>query len=283
MITKRFSRGLIASLLLATSTAAFGQASTLFEKAPPEIEEALRARIMQFYQAHVDGKWRLADQVVAEESKDTFLGADKQRLKSYSIVKIKYSKDFSDAEVVASCRTEMVMHGNRMEVPLAIASHWKTIEGQWFWYAPTVTGKWMTPAGPMTAGPDNGQKPSRAMPGDPAVLAAQLLDRIKVDKTEILLSSYEPASMEVIVTNDTDGPVNVKVDVDGAFAGVTAKIDKPVLNAHDKATVVFACTPKDKAPKPTLTARISVEPFQKVFTLKMTFAIPPEIQKMIPK
>ena len=44
-------------------------------KTADEMDEALRARIHKFYQAHVDAKYRIADQVVAEDSKDLFFAA----------------------------------------------------------------------------------------------------------------------------------------------------------------------------------------------------------------
>src|SRR5215472_8240570 len=37
------------------------------ETAPPEIDQALRARVTQFYSAHVTGKWRDAFAVVADD------------------------------------------------------------------------------------------------------------------------------------------------------------------------------------------------------------------------
>jgi hypothetical protein len=60
----------------------------LFQKAPPEVDEALRARVTKFYQAHVDGKYRLADEVVAEDSKDAFFEARKPRYRKFELSRI---------------------------------------------------------------------------------------------------------------------------------------------------------------------------------------------------
>ncbi|MGH9667955.1 MAG: hypothetical protein ACRD9L_26355, partial [Bryobacteraceae bacterium] len=53
------------------------------DSAPPPVEQALRARITQYFQAYVDGKWRVAERLVADDSIDAFLGADKDRLLSF--------------------------------------------------------------------------------------------------------------------------------------------------------------------------------------------------------
>ena len=51
----------------------------------------------------------------------------------------------------------------------------------------------------------------------------------------------------------------------------------------DTAVLKINCEPKDRSAKPTLTARITVEPTNQVFTVRVTFAIPPEVEKQIPK
>src|ERR1700726_4555299 len=72
----------------------------LFSKAPPDVEEALRARISKFHQAHVDGKPRRAEEVVAEDSKDFFYDMKKPKALSFEIGKIEYSKDFTEAKAI---------------------------------------------------------------------------------------------------------------------------------------------------------------------------------------
>ena len=46
--------------------------SDLFEKAPPPIDEALRARVAQFYHAYTTGKFREAYPLVAEDCRMLF-------------------------------------------------------------------------------------------------------------------------------------------------------------------------------------------------------------------
>src|ERR1700741_2577386 len=76
----------------------------LFEKAPPPIDEALRARVAQFYHAYTTGKFREAYPLVAEDAQDAFLGSSKDSLKSCETLRIKYSDNFSKADVVEACK-----------------------------------------------------------------------------------------------------------------------------------------------------------------------------------
>lgn len=252
------------------------------EKAPAEVDSALRARVKQFYQAHVDGKYRVADQVVAEESKDVFFAAAKPRYKAYSIVKIEFSEDFSKADVLVACDADWSIRGEVMPVKIPVSSSWKVADGQWFWYvAPVKEVK--TPFGMMNfnAAGSAPSTPKRAIPGDPAALARQILDAVRLDKAEIQLSSYDNASAEVRVTNGLQGIVNVRADLDGVFPGVTWKFDRTQIQPGEVGILTVSCTPKDKAPKPTLTLRIFVEPTGQVLPVKITFAVPPEIQSVI--
>lgn len=59
----------VAFLLLFSVVTFAQQSDDLFEKAPPNVDEALRARITEFYQYFVDGKFRDADGLVADDSK----------------------------------------------------------------------------------------------------------------------------------------------------------------------------------------------------------------------
>src|SRR5690348_16195010 len=65
-------------LFLIPSLLAFGQeASVPSEKAPPEVNQALQARIDKFYGAFIRGKFREAYLLVSEDSQDAFMESAK--------------------------------------------------------------------------------------------------------------------------------------------------------------------------------------------------------------
>ena len=62
----------LASFAFLTALAAAQTATNPFDKAPPNVDDALKTRVTEFYQDHIDGKFRKAEQLVAEDSKDAF-------------------------------------------------------------------------------------------------------------------------------------------------------------------------------------------------------------------
>src|SRR5579872_5079559 len=129
---------------------AFGQDnSDLFDKAPPPIDEALRARVTQFYHAYTTGKFREAYPLVAEDSQDAFLGSSKEVLKSCDTLRIRYTENFTSADVVEGCKGEWNYHGVKTPTSFPFTSHWKIIDGQWYWYflKPTMVPSPFSPTG----------------------------------------------------------------------------------------------------------------------------------------
>ncbi len=249
----------------------------LFEKAPPSVDEALRARVGKFYQAHVDGKFRLADQVVAEDSKDIFFAADKKRYRAFEIARINYSDNFTKARVVVAVDTDFATAGRSFPVKMPLTTLWKVIDGEWFWY--TQPAKEIdSPFGKMKPGAEGAAPPPFPAKLDPAAI----LNQVSVDKTEVRLSSYEKAEAEIIVTNRAAGAVSLAVDYNG-FPGLEIALDRKELKGGEVARLALRCNPKDKAPKPTVVANLRVEPFNRVIPIRITFAVPPEVEKSLPK
>jgi hypothetical protein len=267
---------------------AFGQnPSELFEQAPPQLDQALRARVAKFYQAHVDGKFRVADQVVAEDSKDAFFAADKTRYRGFEIIKITYSEQFTRASVLTTCDTDFVTPMARFPVKVPITSLWKLENGEWFWYLDPRPQRALTPFGkrdapvapapePPPGGPSGGGPPARL----PDV--ADILKQVTVTPTEVRLSSYEPASAEVTVSNRMPGAIRLSLHYAG-FPGFKAGLDRTSLGAGESARILVECKPADKRPKPTLTVELQIEPTGQTIPIRVLFAVPPEIEKVLPK
>src|SRR5947209_3761579 len=177
------------TLVLSAMFMAQAQDTDLFTKAPPDVDEALRARITLFYQAHIAGKFNDAYQVVADDSKDMFLASGRQTYKSCEIAKISYSDNFTNANVVTACKGELQWRGKRMPATMPLPSTWKLVNGQWFWYA-VKRDAVETPFGISRVTPDNGTAQSPPIPADPMAAARDILSKVAVDKTEIQLKGY---------------------------------------------------------------------------------------------
>ena len=94
-------RQLLFSTLIALALSAQTTTTSNLDKPPLDVDDALRARIGQFYDHHVQATpsaYRRAEQLVAEESKDDYYVMSKLELKSYRIGSIEYSGNFTRAK-----------------------------------------------------------------------------------------------------------------------------------------------------------------------------------------
>ncbi len=246
----------------------FGQAAgDLFSKAPPDVDAALRGRVTKFYQAHVDGKFRVADEVVAEDSKEVFFAAQKTRYKGFEIVKIAYSDQFTKARVVVAVDTDMAFPGmGKVAVKAPLTTTWKLENGEWFWYVDPNLGK-ETPFGRMKPGEgESSGGPFLNKGPDPQAL----IKLVSVDKTKVQLSGESPTA-EVHVSNGMSGAVSLSLEYSTA-AGFEASLDTKEVARGGSAKILIRSVPGDKAPGSTATVRLHVQPLGHTIPIEVQFA-----------
>ena len=66
---------------------------------PEKVDKALRGRVNEFFQYHVDGNFRKAMELVADETQNEYFDSGKTKLKSFKLDDIKYSDKFDKATV----------------------------------------------------------------------------------------------------------------------------------------------------------------------------------------
>lgn len=255
----------------------FGQ--TLADRlasAPPDVDQALRARITKYYQAFVDGKFRTADEVVADESQDAFYAMEKDQYKGFQIVRVTYSDDFTKAEAVVSCKTEWAFHGHRAPITAPFTSHWELKkDGQWYWYLPhqEVTE---TPFGGMRAGPDGGRAGNGfPIPPDPRQLAASILRQVKLDKSEVAIDNSKESRTAVRVLNEAPGTVELKVN-GPVPQGLSLSFEKEKLAAKEGTTLWVSYRPPEDAASPIgpVNVTVVVSPIGTSLPLRIDFRPP---------
>jgi len=280
-----------AALFLATCSLGFSQESSdLFDKAPPPIDEALRARVDTFYQAHVSGKFREAFALVAEDSQDAFFAAPKAQFKKCETVRINWSEQFTKAKVVESCDGEFRFHGQTAPVKRPMSSDWKLVDGQWYWCFVKPDMR-QTPFSPTGLAPITNVAPA-ASPGklpssdEVNTLAAGILQRVKVDKTTIKLRSDESSKDELHVRNEMPGAISFTVG-QVAIPGLKITPAKTELQANEETTVVFeyrlddtsiACVDCAKHIQSTVASGLRIQPTGQYFPIEIVFANPPAQQ-----
>src|SRR5580692_11095665 len=124
--------------LLFVPTVLFVLPSTAFAQvpapaAPPEVEQALRARVTEFFQDFVDVKFRQAINLVAEDTQDAYFSSPKAEYKEFRIDGIDYSDNFSKATVrltmkqVWKLKAEGFLQDTIVDAPMSTA--WKVENG----------------------------------------------------------------------------------------------------------------------------------------------------------
>lgn len=281
-----FTAWMAASLLLLKG--AYSQ-SDLFDKAPPGVEEGLRARVDTFYQMWADGKFRAAEKFVAEDSQEVYYQMEKRKYDGCKILRLRYEQDFTLAAVTVECKGTWSIQGTDVLTGMAMTRLWRLDKGEWYWTvgAPAkmdtpfgVSGVSQTPYGGIAG---SAEMFKNGLPTDIKKLGAQILGQVAPDKREVRLSSFEKATAKVTVHNGLSGPVTVRADQDSLPRGLVAVFDRTVIPGNSDGVLTLSYEPKDKSPKSMGTVRISVDPINQVFPISITFAIPPEMEKIIEK
>src|ERR1700722_13379133 len=184
--------------------------ANVFDKAPPEVDAALRERITKFYQAHVDGKARQAEKYVAEDTKDFFFDANKPHYFAFHIDKITYSDDFKKAKAIVMCKQRIMMPGALTDpIDVPTPSTWKEEDGQWYWYVDQSKG-FTLPFGlveqPKT-GTQTPQGPPRTLSMTSGPSIQDLRNSVSADKTAVRLSGSSESSDRVTISNKLLGNV----------------------------------------------------------------------------
>jgi|SRR5579871_21575 len=243
--------------LLAASTLCFAQApAPSATKAPVEVEQALRARVSEFYQFHMEGKFRQAEALVAEDSKDFFYGGQKTKYLSFEIIKIDWDDNFTHARVVTNCEQYLpiAQFADRpLKVPMV--SFWKLVDGQWFWYIETrklVDTPWGK-IKPQTAdGPPSGNPFEIPKAND---VFHAMLQQVKADKDMVNLKGG--SSEQVTITNNAPGAIAISLM--GTIPGVDIKLDRMNIKAGEKAVITFRAS---AAAKPGIVSVVVEQTYQ---------------------
>jgi hypothetical protein len=205
--------------------AGFSQGSAaVFDKAPPGVEEALRARLALFYQCQMDSTFRKAEQYVAEDSKDIYYNAGHSKYFSYKIVQIDFSGDYSSAKVLIVAEVDLHFQGHVVRAPMPFVANWKLENGLWSWYVPipkpgevqhTMFGDMITPD-PKDA---PAEKPGDRTPiGKSFVSTEEALARFgqgpSLSKAVALLAPASKYQDEIYFGNTTKVPMKFHINKD---------------------------------------------------------------------
>ena len=258
----------------------------LAQAAPPEVEQALRARVTEFLQYHVDGNFRKAYEMVADDTKDNYFNSGKVQLQSFKIDAIKFTEsNFTRAAVTATMSKIMSVAGQDILMATPSTTTWKIENGKWVWYndVPDVRTTPMTPAfatlppaaaAPKSAGNSDGGLPKDFNDQTLAEAARSILQQISLDKKEITLVADRPSEEKVMVRNGMSGAVQLELSAP-EVPGLTAKLEQSIVKAAGDATIVFRYEPASPpARRDSINVQLSVQPLNQIFTIRVNFPAP---------
>ena len=258
-------------LVFAVGCALFASEAQEAKAPPKKTDTALRERVSRFYQAIIDGKFQQAEQLVAAESKNFFVGSNKPNYASFEVKRIEYTDDFHQATVTLLITRLVPIEGFAGHpVPGMIPSHWKIEHGKWCWYV-TPTDVSSSPfgqvpkGGMMTqGGPVPGQRSLPVMPN----MAAGL---VTADKTAVTLKSGASSAEQVTISNKLRFPVTLSV-MDASYPGVTVSLDQTTVKPEDKGVVRLQATGGASASSEPVTVRILVRQINQIIPIKVSIA-----------
>jgi hypothetical protein len=230
--------------------------------AAAEAEAALRARVEQFYQLQVDKKFRQAEALVAEESKDDYYNRSKLDIKEFSIDKIEWLDGNSRARVTLKGKIviRVAQLGNQaFDMPLSAT--WKIENGQWVWYIDRELGS-QTPFGRIDPSTGTARSPlDRSAAG---IDVATLMNQVTLDKASVMLNASNP-TQTITVSNNMPGAVNLEL-IDPRLEGVSIEVERSTLKAGEKSAIRFRRTSEAKS---SGVVRIVASPLNKVFEIQV--------------
>jgi len=215
-------------------------AQTASGEAPPRLDAALRQRVTQFYRLQVEGKYRAAQQLVANDTQDLFIQSSKPIYMNFKILHIQYTDHFRRALVTLLVTRNVPVEGFLGHpIETRIPSRWKLERGEWFWYVDPQKDEPRSPFG--IGGPPGMAMSGGAMPAGPAPRALPKMpsipptaNAVRVDKMRVELKASGPSSDKVGIVNST--PWNVHVTVDSPrMLGLTVKLDRATIPPGEKA------------------------------------------------
>ncbi len=266
------------------STMGFGlraqETPNLFQSAAPEVDQALRKRVSEFYKLLEEGRFRQTDAYLAEDAKDVYYEQEKKRIRGHEIVRINWADGFKKAVVVTVLQTDVVMRGNTMAVGAPISTRWRLEGDKWVMYFETTGGK-PSPFGSLKAGPNQTKGlTSEELIKNPSVI----FNQITVEKDVAQLKSYEKSSDSILVSNGMPGGITVLFVPNLTIPGFQYRVEKQELGAGDKTKIVFEYDPGvNLSAKSTITGQIRIEPFNKAYPIVVRFEVPESVKKQLPK
>jgi hypothetical protein len=239
---------------------------------PPEVDQALRAQATAFLKFQMEGKFREAYGLVAEDSQDYYLGAVKEKSSSAELQKVEYSDNFTKAVVISASKQTLMMEARPIEIPSIRTDRWKLEGGQWKWYHDTSKDTVSTLVGPMPAAPPGSEvTPGPKLPKEVTLEAG--IEAIKkvpppvsqvptLNRQNMPFTVGKESTEEIVFHNNTPGEIRVDADLIADFPGFVVRPKSFQLKEKEEATFRVTFHPSGKGVF-NAALRLTIQPFER--------------------
>jgi hypothetical protein len=233
----------------------------------------LRSRANAFLDYESKGDFRKAYDLVAEDSKDYYFGATKEKSVSFTIDEVQYGPDLSTATIKSTMKRQTMLAGHPVEVPQLLISQWKLEKGEWVWYHNPSKDVTKTIIGDLSAAPAEGAPGESPIPKNVSdKMAREVAKRIvaapkaTIDKKFVAFVVGKEGTEQVTFHNSNNGQVRVQAEVRGVADTITVEPNNIMVNPQ--ADVSFKLTYKPRPESPVLgRVLFTLEPFGSVYVL----------------
>ncbi len=252
-----------AALILLSTLPGFSQ--SIFRKAPPDVEEALRKRVDQFYSLYRDGKFRQAEVLVAQESRELYYSMSKVPIRGFKVESIDWAKDFKTASVLVVFISAHPRAASA-NLPIPVTGKWKLVKGLWYLL---IEKRENTPWGPMTFSDPRKGVPEAFQRPTPETLA---VNAVRHEPSSLTFSARagQPVSGTVTITNNMPGTVQLKLET-LSVPGLQATLSTQNVAAKGQAKLQIQYDPRAGRPTGTTEVRVQVEPIGQVIRIPVEF------------
>jgi hypothetical protein len=265
---------------LATMPLLFAQTPPA-KPAPRKVDAALRSRVTEFHQYMIDGTFRRALDMVAQDSQDFFLSTSKNKQTVFKIEEIAYSDKFTKAVVKISTTYRTLVGFRALDLPTTLPDYWKLVGGKWMWYHDAAADRPNFFGVPLGDASKPESVLAQALPKDTSnqALGAAAQSVLQgtpgpvLDKNSMEFVLGTPGEQQVVVRNPYRGQVRVAASLFGPSLGVSTDPDLSVIDSLGTASVTIHYDPQLTVPGSTV-VRFEIQPFHRVFSLSVNIVRP---------
>ena len=211
-------------------------------KPPADVDQALRARINEFYGLLLKKEYRKAEALIADDTKDYYYGIGKPDFTKFELLEIRYSENFTRATAITQCAQKVQQPGFPLgEWNLKVPSLWKYENGNWYWYVNQSVV--VSPVG-IVQKVEAGNGAAVAAPATPGGMPKEIpttpdfvLGKVGIDKKTVTLEGDK--AEKVTIVNGLAGQIRLMLTKQ---LGLDLQLEPTELSQGEKAVLTVRAT-----------------------------------------